>query len=78
MPIYEYVCRHCGHAFEVLVRGQEKPVCPACGHSKLDRQWSVPAAHSAGSSGAPCPARETGACNVPRCGGNRCDMSQWL
>ncbi len=30
MPIYEYSCTACGHEFEELVRGDEKPVCPSC------------------------------------------------
>ena len=78
MPIYEYLCRDCGQEFELLVRGQETPVCPSCGHTHLTRHWSVPAAHSTGAVSPPCPARESGACDVPRCGGNRCGMSEWL
>jgi putative FmdB family regulatory protein len=33
MPIYEYACRNCGHAFECLVHaGRDKEVvCPDCG-----------------------------------------------
>ncbi len=31
MPLYEYMCRHCGHAFEELVLGAEDQVaCPKC------------------------------------------------
>jgi len=33
MPIYEYVCSHCGHRFEKLVRnigGDEQVHCPRC------------------------------------------------
>jgi len=78
MPIYEYLCRDCGQEFELLVRGQETPVCPSCGHTRLTRHWSVPAAHSAGAVSPPCPARESGACDAPRCGGNRCGMNEWL
>ena len=71
MPIYEYVCGNCGKEFELLVRGSEKPVCPACGKSKLNKQLSVPATHMAGGADASCAARETGACDVPGscCGG---------
>ncbi|MCX7428258.1 MAG: zinc ribbon domain-containing protein, partial [Planctomycetia bacterium] len=46
MPIYEYVCRDCGHQFEWLVRGEEKPSCPSCGRERLTKQLSVPAAHT--------------------------------
>ncbi|MHB1037501.1 MAG: FmdB family zinc ribbon protein [Pirellulales bacterium] len=74
MPIYEYTCGKCRHEFEYLVRGQETPVCPACGGKKLDKRFSVPAAHTAGSSSLPvCPSRECqyqqgGACGMGGCG----------
>lgn len=78
MPIYEYVCRKCHHEFEVLVRGSERPTCPQCGDRKLDKLFSVPAAHSVSRSGPPpcgvdaCPARDTGSCcgmdGMPPCG----------
>src|SRR5262245_51694235 len=41
MPIYEYVCSSCEHRFETLVRGSEKPSCPKCQGSDLDKQFSV-------------------------------------
>ena len=54
MPIYEYSCPTCDHEFELLVRGSEQPTCPSCQGAKLERQLSVPAAHTGGrSSGAP-------------------------
>lgn len=33
MPTYEYVCRHCHHAFEKFQSMSEEPVrvCPECG-----------------------------------------------
>ncbi|HSU83590.1 MAG TPA: zinc ribbon domain-containing protein, partial [Thermoanaerobaculia bacterium] len=34
MPIYEYLCRDCGHRFEILQRmgqGPEGLICPQCG-----------------------------------------------
>ena len=46
MPIYEYVCRGCGHAFELLVLKGTTPACPACAGADLDRQLSVPALKS--------------------------------
>jgi putative FmdB family regulatory protein len=30
VPIYDFQCRHCGHAFEALVRPHDTPECPAC------------------------------------------------
>jgi putative FmdB family regulatory protein len=37
MPLYDYDCRTCGKEFELLVRGGEVPVCPACGGEDLQR-----------------------------------------
>lgn len=39
MPTYDYVCRACGHEFE-LFQSMTAPVkrkCPKCGKSKLER-----------------------------------------
>jgi len=41
MPIFEYVCKSCGHAFETLVQGSRRPRCPQCGKGRLDKQLSV-------------------------------------
>ncbi len=46
MPIYEYVCRECARAFELLVRTDTTPACPECGGEDLDRQISLPRVHS--------------------------------
>ncbi len=46
MPIYEYVCKTCGSAFEQLIRGTEQAQCPSCGKRRLEKKFSVPAAHS--------------------------------
>jgi len=46
MPIYEYVCQECGDPFELLVRGEMTPACPACGSQDLKRQLSLPRVHS--------------------------------
>jgi len=40
MPLYEYQCRACNHSFETLVRGSEKPVCPACRSDAIERLLS--------------------------------------
>jgi putative FmdB family regulatory protein len=72
MPIYEYACKKCGHAFEELIRGSEQPVCPACGKGGAERQLSVPAAHTGGSVSAACPSRDV--CEMShRCGAS-CGM----
>ena len=43
MPIYEYLCPHCGEPFEKLVRGgnkaKQKPVpCPICGKDSYRKE----------------------------------------
>ena len=78
MPIYEYVCRDCGHEFEWLVRGDEKPECPSCGRARLTKQLSVPAAHAVAPAAPPCPAKEAGTCGVPNCCGGQCGMGEWM
>jgi putative FmdB family regulatory protein len=75
MPIYEYVCRKCGTAFEWLSRSDERPACPKCGGEKeLAKQFSLPAAHTA-AAGPVCPAKEMGACGAGQCGGGMCGMN---
>lgn len=38
MPLFSYRCQPCGHEFETLVRGDDKPACPACGAADLQKQ----------------------------------------
>jgi len=78
MPIYEYVCRQCGHQFEWLTRDGEKPACPACSRQELEKKLSVPAAHTSGSSSPQCPVQEAGACGMADCCGNRCGLGDLL
>jgi putative FmdB family regulatory protein len=44
VPIYDYRCDHCGHAFSVVQSYKDEPVqkCPSCG--KKPRRLIVPAA----------------------------------
>lgn len=53
MPIYEYVCRGCGHAFETIVFGSWVPACPSCRSEDLEKKFSVCAvnAHPTGQLG---------------------------
>jgi putative FmdB family regulatory protein len=37
MPIYDYNCQACGHAFEALVRSGVTPACPQCGSIALEK-----------------------------------------
>jgi putative FmdB family regulatory protein len=71
MPIYEYACRTCGKDFEVLVRGAEKPECPHCRSTALDKLVSVAAGHVRQGKGAE-PAPPAGSCGRPQCGTGGC------
>ena len=76
MPVYEYVCRGCGQAFERYVQRWSEPVaCPACAGEDVEKQLSTFAmAGGSGSAGgatagsAGGPARGGGGC----CGGGGC------
>jgi putative FmdB family regulatory protein len=72
MPIYEYHCGQCQSEFELLVRAHERPVCPTCGGEDLDKQWSVPAAHSSSSRELPISSTAAGPCGRPECGLGGC------
>lgn len=42
MPLYDYLCRGCGHEFEALVRaGGDAPACPECHSADLERLLST-------------------------------------
>jgi putative FmdB family regulatory protein len=58
MPIYEYRCGKCDHAFEQLVasmNGEHAVVCPQCGSRKVEKQLSVFSARQAESAPAHAP-----------------------
>ncbi len=40
MPIYEYRCRKCHHAFEQIVPQNSTPRCPTCLGEDLERMLS--------------------------------------
>jgi len=44
MPIYEYVCKSCGHTFDALQKMTEDPLtdCPDCGEPELKKLLSAP------------------------------------
>ncbi len=55
MPIYEYRCAECASRFEKLIRrelDETALVCPKCGSTLLDREYSTFAAHGGASSAA--------------------------
>jgi putative FmdB family regulatory protein len=65
MPMYEFACRECEHAFAELVFGDEKVACPKCTSRKVERLISVPGRPQSGTS-----AELPTACNSvgPPCG----------
>ncbi len=77
MPIFEYRCRKCGHAFEHLARNrQDVPArCVACGAPRPDKQLSTFAARADAAAGArceACPATPTCATAGRGCCGGAC------
>jgi putative FmdB family regulatory protein len=67
MPIFEYACKDCDRQFEVLVRAQETPECPACHGHELERRLSTFAARTTGASSVGMPSiGGCGACGDPR------------
>lgn len=65
MPIYEYACSDCGHAFEALVRSTTVPQCPSCQSTTLEKQLSVFATTGSGAQPAPALAGPCGSCGHP-------------
>jgi putative FmdB family regulatory protein len=53
MPLYEYTCQQCEHAFEALVYEGDQVECPQCHSRRLQRHWSVPARPRAESAALP-------------------------
>jgi putative FmdB family regulatory protein len=53
MPIFEYRCEECGHRFEAILFGQQKPECPKCHSNKLEKQLSTFAVSKSGSAASP-------------------------
>jgi putative FmdB family regulatory protein len=74
MPIFEYLCEDCGNKFEKLVRrpGTEAVLCPSCGQSHLEQQYSSFAAHSNGAESFDAmPSCPSGMCATPGLCGRR-------
>jgi putative FmdB family regulatory protein len=66
MPIFEYICRDCGHAFETIVSGSRQPECPSCSSGALEKQLSVFAVSANAGSASAMPVPSGGGCG--RCG----------
>ncbi len=50
MPLYEYLCKKCGHRFEKIRKFSDKPIkkCPECGGT-VEQVISAPAVQFKGS-----------------------------
>lgn len=67
MPLRDFCCNACGHAFEKLVRADDTPACPACGSADLHRELSAFAVGAQAPAPVPagcgaCGAASAGAC----------------
>lgn len=51
MPLFDFLCKHCGKEFETLVMGGEEPACPACASKELEKKMSTFAFRSKGEGG---------------------------
>jgi len=65
MPIFEYTCQDCGHAFEDLIFGDERPQCPECESDRAEKRFSAFAVPSQASNPMPAPGA-CGTCGDPR------------
>ncbi|MCA9074266.1 MAG: zinc ribbon domain-containing protein [Planctomycetaceae bacterium] len=69
MPLFEFRCRICDHQFEQLVGRDERPACPQCAESAVEKLMSVSAGRM-GTSGLPiasaCPPSDAPPCS-PHC-----------
>jgi len=68
MPLYEYTCEACKQRSELLISGEQIPVCPNCGSEKMQKEFSTFSTNSEGAAGASAGSRS----HAPGCG---CCMS---
>ncbi len=74
MPIFEYECRNCHEAFELLVRSDTRIACPACDSDQVLKKLSVFAAQVKRTEAAPrCHTGGPG-CNLGKCGSGFCGV----
>jgi putative FmdB family regulatory protein len=69
MPLFEYRCQSCTQEFEVLVRASERPACPKCASTELEKLISAHAAHVSGglSMASACPPSNAPPCSPTCC-----------
>ncbi|MGC9452978.1 MAG: FmdB family zinc ribbon protein [Oceanipulchritudo sp.] len=63
MPLYEYTCEKCHERSELLITGEQKPVCPKCGSERMHKEYSTFATSSEGSASS-----ASGHSHSPGCG----------
>lgn len=69
MPLYEYLCRDCGHAFEQLVaRWGTSVCCPSCHSQAAEKQLSSFAMAGSAAGSAPAAPKGGGGCCAGGCG----------
>jgi len=72
MPLYEFTCDECEHAFETLVRRESEVAsvaCPKCNGTRVKREISVPARPLSSSvTTLPSSCGEGPPCGAPWCG----------
>lgn len=73
MPIREFVCTACEHAFEELVLGAEEVSCPRCDALEPERRLSAFQARG-GRAPQPAPVGGCGTCGDPR-GPGSCSLN---
>ena len=73
MPIYEYICGKCGHAFEHLARNPRDGAraCPQCGAAKPEKAFSTFSARAPSTASKACDACQTSP-GCPRAGRGGC------
>jgi putative FmdB family regulatory protein len=75
MPIFEYECRDCREAFELLVRSDTRIACPACDSERLTKKLSVFASQVKRTETAPpCHTGRPG-CDLGKCGSGLCGVA---
>jgi len=75
MPIYEFICDSCKHAFEAIVPNPSATApCPSCRGEKVTKQFSTFAAHTHPHQDAPC---QTSTCGYQKgaCGSGMCGIN---
>ena len=76
MPIYEFLCKSCGHEFEELVLVSNKKIeCPECGSRNLGKEFSTFGVGSAAPAGSCGTMSDRSCCGTGTCPGCPNDMA---